>query len=370
LEHKAMSHAEIAGVDAWNALVRSASSRWSEGIARFGEEVALVTHESKFSISATDSFFCIGSCFARNVEEYLIYAGRHVLSKRIICPVEEWPHRPNGLVNKFTTHSIVNELEWVANRPAIDESLFEEGRHGWIDLQLCPGVRPVTLERAIERRTYLGYDYFPRIKAADIVVLTLGLNEVWRDGLTGRYLNATPSLASVRREPQRYTLEISDAMANLEQLEKLHYLLDAFNPTARMIVTVSPVPLSETFSGKDAAVANIHSKATLRVAAEEFSRRHKNVDYFPSFDMIALSPRNSVYGRDCLHVSDRAVGVIIREFLRVYSATAIMLEPFDETAYLAANPDVMEAVRRGELESGFEHWRDRGKADGRALRPS
>lgn len=38
---------------------------------------------------------------------------------------------------------------------------------------------------------------------------------------------------------------------------------------------------------------------------------------------------------------------------------------FNEAAYLAANPDVADAVRRGELRSGFEHYRLYGLAEGR-----
>src|ERR1700728_42241 len=170
-----MTYTKISGVDAWNSLTRSDHSRWSDDIARFRDDLVLVTHRPKFPVSPTDAFFCIGSCFARNVEEHLIYAGMRVLSRRIVCPAEEWPYRINGFVNKFTTHSMVNEIDWIYQRPTIDETFFEEGPQGWSDLQLCPGVRPVSLERAIERRTYLIDDYFSRIRQADVIVLTLGL---------------------------------------------------------------------------------------------------------------------------------------------------------------------------------------------------
>jgi len=43
---------------------------------------------------------------------------------------------------------------------------------------------------------------------------------------------------------------------------------------------------------------------------------------------------------------------------------------FDEDAYLAANPDVAAAVRRGDVVSGRRHFDDIGWSEGRALRPS
>jgi SAM-dependent methyltransferase len=360
----------IAGQHAWEYLMKSENASWSANIARFSEPLAIATHKPKFVLGADDSFFCIGSCFARNVEEHLIYRGQTVLSKRIICPAEEWPTRANGFVNKFTTNSILNEIEWTINPPIIDHALFEETASGWSDLQLAPGVRPVSLERAINRRAYLLNDYFSRLQDASVVILTLGLNEVWHDAKSGRYLNAPPSFYSVRREPQRYSLEISDVAANVKALERIRELLVRLRPSVRLIVTVSPVPMGNTFSGKDVAVANTLSKATLRVAAETFARDNDDVDYFPTFDMISLSPRSLAYGADCLHVADSVVRMAMREFLRLYLGKDAASVPFNELAYLAANPDVEAAVRLGNFSSGFEHWLLHGRDEGRILAPA
>jgi hypothetical protein len=358
----------IPGIAAWNAVIHTQNCRWSDDIDRFQRDLVTIVHRPKFSIAPTDAFFCIGSCFARNVEEHLIYAGRRVLSKRLVFPVEDGMTRINGCVNKFTTHSITNELEWVTERPLIDETLFDEGPQGWRDLQLAPEVRPASLRHAIERRVYLVDDYFSRIRQAQIVILTLGLNEVWRDAQSSRYLNATPSLASVRKEPDRYSVRITDVGENVDQLEKIQAILYAINPALRSIVTVSPVPMSETFSGKDIIAANTYSKAVLRVAAQAFADAHENVDYFPSLEIVALSPRRIAYTADCRHVSDDAVRIVIGEFLRLYIGAEIAATSFDELGYLAANPDVAAAARRGEWESGFEHYRARGEAEGRAPR--
>ena len=137
-----------------------------------------------------------------------------------------------------------------------------------------------------------------------------------------------------------------------------------------MIVTVSPVPMSETFSGKDIAIANSLSKATLRVAAEAFARNHPAVDYFPAFEMVTLSPRNLAYGADCLHVTDNAVGMVVSQFLTLYAGEKIAPIAFNEVAYLKANSDVEAAVRLGHFELGFEHWLMHGKAEGRPVAPA
>jgi hypothetical protein len=211
--------------------------------------------------------------------------------------------------------------------------------------------------------------YFSRLSSATVIVLTLGLNEVWYDNQSSRHLNCAPSFFATRRNPDRFTLHITDCFENIEQLEAIRSHILRINAQAKLIVTVSPVPLSETFSGRDIVVANTYSKSTLRVAAEVFSARHDNVDYFPSYDMIAISPRDLAYGVDCLHVSDRVVGRVMREFLRLYMDLDVEPQDFTELGYLAANPDVEEAVRLAIFASGFEHWTKYGKSEGRAIAP-
>ena len=41
---------------------------------------------------------------------------------------------------------------------------------------------------------------------------------------------------------------------------------------------------------------------------------------------------------------------------------------FDERWYLRCNPDVLHAVRRGQMESGWAHYQRHGRYEGRRLR--
>ena len=43
-------------------------------------------------------------------------------------------------------------------------------------------------------------------------------------------------------------------------------------------------------------------------------------------------------------------------------------QEFDEKYYLAKNPDVAEAVKRGNLKSGYEHFKNFGEKERRAFR--
>jgi hypothetical protein len=139
----------------------------------------------------------------------------------------------------------------------------------------------------------------------------------------------------------------------------------------RIVVTVSPVPMSATFSGRDIAVANTYSKSTLVAAAQAFQAAHDDVDYFPSYELVTLSPREAAYGADCLHVPNAVVGGVMEQFMTAYvGAAARAPEGFVDLAYLEANPDVEDAVRAGLFVSGYEHWLEFGRGENRSLRPA
>jgi hypothetical protein len=365
-----MALRQIPGPEAWASVSQSSSQQWDQIASRFAEQFFNVALKPKFKLAAEDRFFCIGSCFARNVEEHLLYRRIEVLSKRIVSPRSEWNARPNGIVNKFTTQSMLQEIEWLFDSKLTYKEALVETPQGWRDMQLCPGLGPAPLERAVERRRYLLEDYFPRLRSADVVIITLGLNEVWLDRKSGIYLNATPSVFSTRKDPERYVLEVTDAAQNTACLERIFQRLKLLNPNVRVVISVSPVPMSVTFSGEDIAVANMGSKSTLRAAAGAFAARHDDVDYFPSYEMVSLTARATAYGEDCLHVSDAVVRQVMHAFLDEYiGSTAEPYEGFTEFGYFEANPDVEDAVRRGEYASGFEHWLEHGLSEGRRIGP-
>ncbi|MGC7950672.1 hypothetical protein, partial [Bacillus sp. II_CA] len=63
----------IDGSDAWAYVARNRFAQWENNIDRFSHAPLSVYHNPKFLIGNDSSFFCIGSCFARNIEELLIY---------------------------------------------------------------------------------------------------------------------------------------------------------------------------------------------------------------------------------------------------------------------------------------------------------
>lgn len=185
------------------------------------------------------------------------------------------------------------------------------------------------------------------------------------------YLNVAPPHWQNSSQSRRFEFESTDFSKNLDAIELIFDRYSAQNPKGKIIVTVSPVPLGLTFSGKNIAVANSHSKSVLRAAAQSFADNHGNVDYFPSYELVALSHRNAVYSKDdYFHVMDSRVSDIIDYFINTYIGQLDRRHPeFTELLYLEANPDVDEIVRAGSFASGYEHWTTLGRSEGRPLAP-
>jgi hypothetical protein len=75
------------------------------------------------------------------------------------------------------------------------------------------------------------------------------------------------------------------------------------NPKIKVILTVSPVPLTATASGDHVLIATMRSKSILRAVAADAVSSSDFVDYFPSFEIVSSFP----YGRIFYEANLRSV---------------------------------------------------------------
>ena len=94
--------------------------------------------------------------------------------------------------------------------------------------------------------------------------------------------------------------------------------LAAVNPSAQIILTVSPVPLMATAeAGQHVLSATTYSKSVLRVAAETLRRRFDNVHYFPSYEIITGAfNRGAYFANDLRNVLEEGVAHVMRLFMQ------------------------------------------------------
>jgi hypothetical protein len=88
-------------------------------------------------------------------------------------------------------------------------------------------------------------------------------------------------------------------------------------PTKKIVFTVSPVALAETWTGEDVVRANLQSKATLRAAVGQLCWELPDISYWPSFEFAMIG---DVFKEDGRHVKASAVEEIVGGFLQIHSA--------------------------------------------------
>ena len=284
---------------------------------------ATPTGRPSFQISPDESFFTIGSCFARSLEVALINAGMQVTSHEVDLGIigDSRGFTPN-FFNKYSVHSIYNDLKWALERetfPGADILYHVEGKSWYADLQLGLAKLEFPVEAILAFRTqYL--DVLARVADADIVVVTLGYVETWFDTKLGIYINTSPPLALVNAEPDRFEFRVLSYEDVLSGLHDIRELLEKHRTKPlRMLLTVSPVPLLSTFRDMDVLVANTYSKSVQRAAIDAFIRDSDNIDYFPSYEFVMLSnPDVAWQDDDFRHVSPDLVASIMANVIDQY----------------------------------------------------
>lgn len=220
-----------------------------------------------------------------------------------------------GLLNQYNPASIQQELEWAAGLHTFPEDGFFRDRDRYRDLFLHDQAPGGSLEAVVARRAALKA-YYARLFTADIVIVTLGLVEVWYDRKTRRVTNGAPSPRIAAVEPERFFFKCLDVSDCLTLLGSIQALLDRFaKPGCKTVFTVSPIPLRRTFSGMDVALANMLSKSTLRAAVGEFVRKRENTDYYPSYESVMLSEPSLAFKANRRDVSDAMIAHVMGHFM-------------------------------------------------------
>lgn len=311
----------------------------------------------KFPLDRSAAIATAGSCFAQHIGRALRRAKLNVLD------VEPGPvGAPQRVVqaygygmysarygNIYTTRQLV-QLIRDAKTGHVDPAEFwtREGR--WYDA-LRPTVEPGGIGALAEamalRKAHLAA-VLRLLKRSSHFVFTLGLTECWADRATGRVWPTCPGVVAGEFDPARHeflNLGWRDVMADLAQVRGL---LQGLHPGMKMILTVSPVPLTATASGGHVLPATSRSKAVLLAAANEFAAGHEDVDYFPSYEIVTNPAALSGYfAQNLREVTQLGVDTVIATFLGAHGIDAPTPPPLDLDALsssVAAEDVVCEEI--------------------------
>ena len=284
----------------------------------------------RFTIARDARVATAGSCFAQHVARALTEAGfGHYLAETApeglapdLAADRQYGTYSARYGNVYTARQLLQLFDraYGTYAPALaawtrpDGRLVDPFRAG-IEPDGFPD--PEALEAA--RATHLAA-VRAMFETLDVFVFTLGLTEGWMHRPDGAMLPVAPGVIGGSFDPETYAFV--NARAGDVRDDMLAFLarLFAVNPSARVILTVSPVPLIATYADRHVLVSNTYSKAALRVAAEEIVAAEPRAVYFPAYEIVTSTANAGRYYADDLRsVTPVAVAHVMRVFLEAFT---------------------------------------------------
>ena len=239
-------------------------------------------------LTRTSRVVTMGSCFAEHVARRLEMRGIDVFYRRIGEDVN-------------STYANRHLMDWIADGPTD-----------------AIGARFEDLYGAEERMAYRQH-----LAACDLFIFSLGVAPCLFADNTGEFRLSADG-PDGREACHMRTTTLAENVGNMRRIiERLR----ALNPAAKLVLTVSPVPLGGTSERASAVLADCVSKSVLRLTAEEIlNDGWDGAHYWPSFEIVRWlaghaagnPPPFAANDGDTRHVSvwlqDLIIGLFIEYF--------------------------------------------------------
>jgi hypothetical protein len=285
-----------------------------------------------FTLSRTDRVATAGSCFAVRLSQHLSRSGFTFFVTEEAHPLlgDSAAEFGYGVFsarygNVYTSRQLVQLFDraYGTFQPAEDIWRGEDGR--CFD-PFRPNIQPngFSSEREyFEDRKRHFAAVRTLFEQLDVFVFTLGLTEVWSSRKDGAAYPICPGVAAGAFDADRYEYHNLTCDEVTRDLQAFIDRLRGVNPSARVILTVSPVPIIATMEPRHVLVSSTYTKSALRVACDNVLRSHSAVAYFPGYEIVAGSFSRGRYVSDDLRsVTEEGVDHVMALFYRHFGSTA------------------------------------------------
>jgi len=275
---------------------------WKTGVANLHPAEIKGLWNPKFIVRESHNIATYGSCFAQHIGNALQARGYRWLI------TESPPKNMSDSVAKSFNYNVFSSrtgniytasllkqwVEWSFDRSLVPDEVWVKGGRFFDPFR--PTVEPngfQSIDELIRSRNYCLDCFRASVEKADFFVFTMGLTESWHN-IKGWEYPVCPGTAAGEYDKENHGFINQDYNIVRKDMESALGLLKKYNPRLKVILTVSPVPLTATYSGKHVLQATMSSKSTLRSVADYFCNNKRFVDYFPSYEIIN-SPAYSGY---------------------------------------------------------------------------
>lgn len=286
---------------------------WKTGVAKI--DLGKVPFQSIHNLLISEdnsSISSVGSCFAQHVGKWMIENNypfnRSKLDSRQISSF--------AFGNVYTPRCF---LQWLTLDPAHShrfDIFYDKNAERYIDL-LRPNVHPdgFSSEEALRKaRISAKNELFDTLTATNVLIFTLGLTEAWKD-IDDVFYPSCPGVIAGEFNDEIFTFHQFNYNEIKSDLLLIKDIIQGINPQIKVILTVSPVPLTATASDKHILVASQYSKSVLRAVAGYLADNDEVFEYFPSFEIITVNNVNDFrFNENRRTVSSQAIEYVMSHF--------------------------------------------------------
>jgi hypothetical protein len=304
---------------------------WRPAVAEVEPQAWSGLYRKRFVLEPSTRIAAAGSCFAQHIGRQLKRRGFNFLDLEPPPPSLPAARRAEfgyelfsaRYGNIYTPRQLLLLVREAFAEFSPRERLWSDGGRHWDPFR--PSVEPGGFASPEEVFALRRFVHLPAVREllqqCEVFVFTLGLTEAWISRRDGAVFPACPGTVAGRFDPQLHAFhnfgfeEIhADMVAFIERVR-------AINPGIRLLLTVSPVPLTATASGEHVLVATTYSKSVLRAVAGALRQRFGFVDYFPAYEIVtAPAGRGAYYGPDLRNVTAAGVEHVMSHFFAEHPA--------------------------------------------------
>ncbi|MBM2291979.1 GSCFA domain-containing protein [Sulfitobacter pseudonitzschiae] len=305
---------------------------WKTGVEAADPAAMYDIHAPKWQVQPEMRVATAGSCFARHLARFLTQNGFDVIdaepAPEALTPEQaeqdgfgQFSARYGNIYTAPQLEQLLREAQrakprkgvtWKRGDRVIDAMrprIPAQGFDSAADMLAARGQHLAAVREMIE--------------GLDLFVFTLGLTEAWEHRQHGTVYPVVPGAVGGTFDPDTYAFRsfgYADTMAALEN--SLELIGDMRGGRAfRVLLTVSPVPLTATATGGHVLPATVYSKSVLRAVAGDCAARHDFVDYFPSYEIITNpAARSRFYDANLRTVTEEGVRAVMKVFFHHHGA--------------------------------------------------
>jgi len=226
--------------------------------------------------------------------------------------------------NIYTAGLLAQWVGWALGDATPPEEVWEKDGRFYDPFR--PQIEPGGFASAEEVRASreMAIEAFRKcITEARVFVFTLGLTESWMNAPGGWEYPMCPGTVAGEFDAEAHVFVNQDYVAVRRALAGTIRRMREANPKLLFLLTVSPVPLTATRSGKHVLVATMESKSVLRAVAGSLASSLAFVDYFPSYEIVTSTRAGaSFFEPNFRSVTEAGVARVMSVFTRAHLGDA------------------------------------------------